>query len=188
MRQHSRHNFISVDSLQRYMQSMQALTADVERKFWAMPPDKLAVVFDGWGEGDTQYVDIISSYPSIQRSGHDSMLLALSQMGKEDSQNYEEQYNIDQFVLSGFKKPCKIVAALIGYNCSTKKVFRRRVGLLLVGFFSHRHNLDMKDLFRKFVEMVEHVQHLMRKLSYQIPAARLRKRTTLGASLDNKTR
>lgn len=185
LRRHFKHNAISLDSLTKYLRN---LTEHVEKKIAALLPEKFAVVFDGWSGGDTHYVSIFATFPSEHTMGYDSVLLGCSPMGDEDSLDATEHYRFVEEVLKIFGKSWDNVAALVGDNCSTNRCFTRRVGPLFVGCYSHRYNLAMKDVISLSLPEVGHVRELMRKLSYQIPAARLRRLTHLKAKIDNDTR
>lgn len=102
-----------------------------------MLPDKFAIVFDVWCVGDTHDVAIFAIYSSKQPSAYDSVLLALSSRGEEDSQNAMEHFEFVQLVLSVSGKSWENVAALVGDNCSTNKALARRVEALFVSCFSH---------------------------------------------------
>lgn len=185
MRKHFRHSPISVDSLMRYINK---LTHIVERHIAALLPEKFGIVFDGWAGGDTHYVGVFATYPSAKPCGFDSVLLAFAPMGDEDSQNAYEHFEFLEFVLGVYDKSFKNVAALIGDNCNTNRAFSRRVGPVFVGCHSHRYNLALKDIMAGHVDTIESVRVLMKRLSYQIPAARLRRHTKLRAKQDCETR
>lgn len=87
-----------------------------------------------------------------------------------------------------YDKNIENVVALIGDNVNTKRAFARRVGPDFVGCDSHRFNLAAKDILVSYEDIVEKVHRLMKKMSFQIPAAKLRKLTHLRPKLRNDTR
>lgn len=185
IRRHFRHEGISRRTIMNYLQK---LTAKVEEKIKALLPSRFAIVFDGWSVGDTHFVAIYATFPKANDSGFEEVLLGLSPMENEESQDANEHYDFVKFVLSVFGKTMDNVVALIGDNTSTNKAFARCLGPFFVGCHSHRYNLAMKDILEEYEEVIEKVQAIMKKLSYQIPAAKLRRFTLLKAKQRNVTR
>lgn len=63
------------------------------------------------------------------------------------------------------------VLAIMGDNTSTNKAFARKAGPSFLGCFSHRYNLDMKEILSAYSEVVGKVELVTQELMYQIPAA-----------------
>ncbi len=93
-----------------------------------------------------------------------------------------------KFVLSLFATKLDKVEALVRDNCSTNKLLARRCNVGFVGCAIYRFNPAMKDMIQKHVTIIEKVRAVMKKLSYPILAAELRKHTHLRAKCSNVTR
>ena len=91
-------------------------------------------------------------------------------------------------MLEIYNKKVEDVVALIGDNVAVNKSFARNLGIPFIGCASHRFNLAVKDILEDNQLIISKVQSIMRKLSYQIPAANLRQFTHLRAVLNNETR
>lgn len=91
-------------------------------------------------------------------------------MGAEDYLNADDHYCNVYFVLEVFKKS-----------------FARRVRSF-VSCCNHRYSLAMRDVIKVSSKKFKLVRYLMRKLSYHIPAARLRRKTSLRSNLQNVSR
>lgn len=109
-------------------------------------------------------------------------------MKNEETQNANEHYEFILFVLSVYGKTMQNVVAVVGDNCNTNRAMSRRIGPIFVGCYSHRFNLAVRDLLSKYKKVTSKVQQVMKKLSYSIPAAQLRKLTPLKAVQANDTR
>jgi len=151
-------------------------------------PDSFAVVFDGWSAGPTHYVSVFATFPAELPAGYDKLLLGIAPMGEELSQSAEEHVDFLDFVLEVFGRSRNNVAALIGDNANTNRAFARKFGAVFIGCHSHKFNLAMKDMLLEHDNVIEKVNVLMGKLSYSIPAALLRQKTSLCAKRCNTTR
>lgn len=80
------------------------------------------------------------------------------------------------------------MGAIIGNKAATNKAFAHRVGPIFIGCYSHRYNLAMMGIMSGYLDVVDKVHELMKKLNYQIPAAKLRHLTHLTVQKENKTR
>lgn len=80
------------------------------------------------------------------------------------------------------------MAAIVGDNCNVNRAFARRLGPLFVGCHNHRYQLAVEDILQTHMLNIESVRAIMRKLSFQILAAKLRRLTPLRAKLDTETR
>lgn len=185
IRKYFTHASISRTALMKYMHDLLLL---VEKKIREVLPNRLAITFDGWGSGDTHYNAVFATFPSQNDFGYDIFLLACSPMENEESLNADEHFEFLSFVLSVFGKSMDNVVAVTGDNCNTNKFMVRRTGPTFVGCHSYRINLFVQDFMQPYADIILKVSQLMRKLSYQIPSAKLRAFTTLNAKMSNATR
>lgn len=185
MRKHFKHDAMCRKTFMTYMQK---LTRVVETVIRDRLPNRFAITFDGWAGGDTHYVSVFAVFPADNVNGYDRFLLACSPMENEDSLNANEHYEFLEWVLALFEKSMDNVVAVIGDNCSTNRAMSRRIGPTFVGCHSHRFNLAVKDMISEDEDLVQIVRCLMKKLSFQIPAAKLRRLTPLKSQHANATR
>lgn len=185
IRRHFKHESICRNALLLYMRR---LMESVESKIMDMLPERFAIVFDGWSGGGTHYVGFFATYPAENELGFRKHLLGLSPMGDEDSLDASEHYDYVEYVLGVHGKKFNNVVAIICDNTSTNKAFVRRVGSFFLGCHSHRFNLAMTDILSGYSDAIDKVHELMKRLRYQIPAAKLRRLTHLTALTANKTR
>ena len=180
-RKHVNCNHISVNTLKKYMTK---LTNAVELKISASLPDKFALVFDGWSSKDTHYVSIFATYPSFCSSGYEKVLLGFSPLDDEEALNAENHVDFIKFVLGVFDKSMDNVVCLTGDNCATNLKIAKLVNQLnqfcyFVGCASHRFNLCVEDILAPHKLLVDKVNKLMHKMKNLIPAAKLRRLTSL---------
>lgn len=169
-------------------EALQKLTKVVEKRIANILPEKFSIQFDGWSGGDTHYVSIFAAFPATNANGYVSYMLACSPMENETALTASEHYEFLSFVLGLFNKSLVNVVAITGDNCNTNRSLARLGGLNFVGCASHRFNLAVKDILKRYEHSIGMIQTLMKKLSFQIPAAKLRMHTPLKATQRNETR
>lgn len=185
-REHIKHSSLSRNTLMKYLS---LLTSEVESLISAKLPDSFAIVFDGWSNGDTHYVSIFATYPYSCPLGYSKILLAMSPLGAEDNFSADAHYDLIKFVVTiVFGKSMECIVAIIGDNCNTNRALGRHFNAHFVGCYSHRFNLAVKDVLTNNTLTIEKVQKIMKKLSCQLPAAKLRRFTHLKAKQNNVTR
>ncbi|RHY54374.1 hypothetical protein DYB34_008861 [Aphanomyces astaci] len=167
---------------------MHALCTHVERKIASQLPDQFDLVHDGWSHGSTHYLATFATFPSSDPIGYTRTLLVFAPIYNEDSLSADVHYKFTVFVLELYGKTWDNVIALIGDNCSTNGAFARRAGVPLIGCASHRFNLFMSDVLADHANFIDQVNQLMTKLRFTLPAARLRRLTSLVAKTNKTTR
>lgn len=76
--------------------------------------DVLALVIDGWTDGDTHHVAILSAYPSQDfKWGCQNVLFGFASVKDEDFVNAQAHFEHIQFVLRILPRSLKNVSALI---------------------------------------------------------------------------
>ena len=75
------------------------LTGCVERKIRSMLPDKIAIVFDGWSNGYYHYVGTFASFTTNLAAGYRAVLLGISMMENEETQNAEDHIRYIEYLL-----------------------------------------------------------------------------------------
>lgn len=139
---HIKHSPISVDTIMSYLPK---LTAHVEKKVAELLPDRFAVL-DGWSGGDTLYVAVFGSFPKNHPLGYYLVLLAIAPKEDGDSLKTKDLSEYLKFVLSAYDKKMANVVAIVGDKETKNKPFARCVGQSLVGCYSHRYKLVLKDV------------------------------------------
>lgn len=171
------------------MKLMTGVTKLVEQRISASLPDIFALCFDGWSSGQTHYVALYATFPSSETGcGWDKVLLALSPMGDETSQNADEHIQFIDRSLEFFGKSRSNVVALIGDNCAVNTSIATKAKLYFIGCSSHRFNLAVQDHLDDYHEEIAQVRSIMVLLRNLIPAGKLRKLTPLCPRLNNVTR
>lgn len=80
------------------------------------------------------------------------------------------------------------IAVVIEDIENTNRAFARQESPFFVCCYSHRYNLALKDGLANQHDVILRVRHLMQTISFQIPAALLRKETHLRAKIEVETR
>lgn len=126
----------------------------VENKFRNELLERFAIIFDTWSGGDTHYVAFFASYPA--------------------SNDFSRFCPVFQTYMEN-------IVAVVGDNCNTNRSISKGIGPTFVGCHSNRFNLAVRDIIAQNSNVVCRVQTLILKLSYHIPAAKLRGFTPLKA-------
>lgn len=79
-------------------------------------------------------------------------------------------------------------AALIENNANTNRAFAWKFGATIIGCYSHKFNMAIKDLILEHETMKEKVNVFIEKLFYSIPEALLREKVILSGKRCNTTR
>lgn len=170
------------------MRYMSMLITVVEERIESILPDRFAVMFDGWPGGDTQYMSVFVWFPAHRRCGFDSVVLVMAPMEDADFFSVEEHYEFPKLILSVYEKSIKNVVAFVGDNTIKNRTFACWIGHFFVCCHSHRFILTVNDILATFDTVLEKVYLAMKKTSFQIAAAKLRKLTHLRSKLRNDTR
>jgi len=182
---HIKYGSLSVKSLKKYMN---LLAEKVEKKLAEILPSKFALIFDGWTAGDTHYVALYASFSSNNDLGFSTALLSFAPLDTETSQSAKAHQKYIEYVLNLYGKSMSNVAAIVGDNCNTNRALAKLCMVGFVGCASHRYNLAYKDLLTPQKDIIEKVSKVMKKFGNPIPAAKLRKLTTIKPKLHVVTR
>lgn len=80
----------------------------MENKTKSTLPDKVAIIFDGWADGNTYYDSVFATCQSDQPAGYDSVLLELTPMEDEDSLDANKHFELLQFIFQVFGESIKM--------------------------------------------------------------------------------
>lgn len=114
-------------------------------------------------------------------------MMAIMPMRDEESHGADKHYESHKLVLSVYDKNIENVVAPIGDNANTNWACPQRLDPFFVGCQSHGFILAVKDILVSYEYIVEKVHRVMKKMSFQIPAAKLHKPTHLRLKLRNDT-
>lgn len=80
---------LNYDAMHRksFMNYMQNITRLVEKVIRDGLPNRFAMTFDGWAEGDTNFVSVFAVFYADNVNGYDLFLFACSPMANEESIN-----------------------------------------------------------------------------------------------------
>ena len=170
------------------MKYLISLTKRAKFKARQCLPNLFSFVFDGWSESATHMIVIFSGVSADNGSGYKTYLLGFSPFENEASQSAEKQKLYAEFVLNLFGKNWNNVAALFGYNCNTNKAFATLLDKPLVGSYSHRFNIAVKDLLETHKNSYSKSTRSNETLKNPIPDALLRQVKHLRAKSNNATR
>lgn len=174
--------------LNTFKNYLSLLTRRTERKIAATLPDRIELVFDGQTTPDAHYVGVFSTYLVENKDSFGMACVAPSPMENETIQTADEHNNFLSYVLSNFAMSFKNVMALIGDNCSTIQSIATYFREPLIGFFSHRFQLFVREVIYETEDAVKQVHSLMVKLLTPLFRANLHKYTHLRAKLNNNAR
>ena len=169
--------------------AISVVTKKVEEHITRILPNKFALIFDGWGSGDTHFVGVFVTF--MEKEAKKLYLLAMSPMEDETSQSAAEHKQFLLSTLATYGKSLDNVCAFIGDNCSTNQALATSCNVPLIGCFSHILNLAVKNVMLADDEVkiiIEKVAELMRVLKTAKGAAHLRNITDLKAVKKNETR
>lgn len=149
--------------------------------------DKFALSFDRWSSFQTHFcvLRIISSRELIGKS---RVLLAFCPFGNAEQLTADEHKDVLNFVLSVSVKKRKTVVCLIGDIYSSKKSFPSKLNLAMIGCYSHRFNLALKDILSIHESNLTVMSTPMWKLQILTSAAKLRSFTNLCPVVKIKTK
>lgn len=89
---------------------------------------------------------LFATFATTNHDRYEKIVLAMSLMGKGDSQNSKEHFDILSFVITGvFSKSMNDVGASVGDICSISRASLRSFSLRFVEGYSHRYNLAICD-------------------------------------------
>lgn len=108
-------------------------------------------------------------------------------MKNEDSLDADEHYKFVDYTLRVKGKSFDNVIAISGDKTSTNKALAPNFGPIFVGCFSHLFNLAMNDILQGYDGLIKNIKALMKKLTVEIRATKLRGMTSRSAQIANVT-
>lgn len=127
------------------------------------------------------YIGVFETFPGDNDLGYERVVLEIYPLDDETSQNLREHFELTIFVLSVFERTMANVVAVVGENTTTNRTFSQIVGRTFVGCHNHRFNMKVNDLISGNQKIMDKMQSIIRKLSYCIPSAMLRRLATISA-------
>ncbi len=116
-------------------------------------PEKFGIAFDGWSEDGEHWVAFFAVCPNQQ-----SYLLAFEPT--PDTENGQSSLGSSAYkslleaTLQSYEKRLDDVLFLCGDNCNTNKALANLCQLPLVGCASHRLNLAVSLIFRRYINEI----------------------------------
>ena len=158
-------------------------------------PDKFALIFDGWTEGNVRYIGVSVSFVTIVNSNEVVVRSLLSMRplltGEINGMTATDHLHHLSKVLQTYGKSDANIVCLIGDNCSVNKCMSRLLKLPLIGCGSHKFNLAVRKRISnqpQLEDIISKVASVMRKASTLKVSAQLRKLTSLHTVKENDTR
>lgn len=91
------------------------------------------------------------------------------------------------FVISVFEKNISTIFAVVAYSFNNNKTILHRVGPSFVRCHCYRLNLYVQDVINQLRYEMTKISALIKQLSFDLPAAKVRSATPLSAVQCNKT-
>jgi hypothetical protein len=165
-------------------------------------PSAIGVAFDGWTESSVHYLAVFAVGPGVKGG---KVLLGFSPFDQEDKLDADEHIDYITSVLHVFDKDIATdVAYSAADNCSTNRSVATKTNIPLIGCNSHKLNLAVSSFFglrhepgrvdtrsvlqKARAQRLESVSSVMIKFRTIKGRATLKKYSTKGAILANKTR
>ena len=167
------------------------LTQQVESNIAKDLPDLFGLILDGWTDlsTSTHYYGIFACYPDKNNPDTSvTPLLGFSPLLDETRLNADNHVELITFVLGVYGKEISNVVFLVGDNENLNPRIASDLGVPLLGCYSHRLNLAVKQFVATKIDLVKKIQEIMKKLSNLKKSAELRKVTNLRPMIQNDTR
>ena len=178
-----KHKSVSSSSLKKYILSLVPLVEEAVKN--ELPPT-FGVIFDGWSHGLYHYVAAIATY--VVDGEPQETLLACAPLTSDEALGAAQHEEFFEATLEYYDKALDDVCVLMGDNCATNQAIATRLGVPLVGCFSHRFNLAVQAFLAHYVDLINKVDRLMGQLRNLKNAARLRAVIRVVALRRNATR
>ncbi|RHZ16442.1 hypothetical protein DYB31_000992, partial [Aphanomyces astaci] len=166
--------------------AMDKVTRNVEAKIAAELPDVFGLCIDGWTDGSKHFCAIFATY-AVANARH-TPLLAMSPLLKPDSMDADAHIAFIEETLGLYGKELANLAFLTGDNCSTNVSMAAKMGVPLVGCYSHKFNLAMKAFLLPYESDLLSIHAIMKRLGRLRPAGELTRFTDLLPICRNVTR
>lgn len=163
---------ISRTTLMKYLDQ---LAFEVEEVLTRILPDRFAISFDGWDNGNSSnYCGVFVMWYDEVKKKDNVYLLRLAQLSRSDDFGADCHIETLTGFLARVGKTLANVVVLCGDNCETNLAIARRSGIHFMGCHSHRLNLGVKLFLLPDEVLLEKVNSLMVALSTKKNCGRLR--------------
>lgn len=108
-----------------------------------------------------------------------SILLAFPLRDDKDSSTARKHEFPVNFVFSAYNRDIDHVVAVVGIDEISNQVYGRCIGPTTVACHSHRYTVAVFVHFDDCQHVIAKVSFLMRRISFQMPSAKLRRTATL---------
>lgn len=170
-RKHVRHEFISFDTVIKYLHKLMYHT---EFSLTTVLPDSFSILHDGWSDGDTKYLCLFASFSAPTANLFGTSFLVFSPMDDETNLGVEEHCKLLKFSLVVYSKNMINVLFLIGDTCNGNKAVSHRLSLPFIGYLYHRFNVDVSHILDNYYSSIKQVRSIIMKRKNLIPAAKCR--------------
>ena len=163
---------ISRTTLMKYMDQ---LGFEIEGVLSEILPDRFALAFDGWDNGNqTNYCGVFVMWHDEVKAKDHVYLLRLAPLLRLDNFGANSHIETLNGFLARIGKTMANVVVLCGDNCETNLAIARRSGIHFMGCHSHRFNLSVKLFLPPDEGLLDKVNSLMVALSTKKNCGRLR--------------
>lgn len=166
------------------MKHIDQLGYEIEGILKDILPDRFAVAFDGWDNGNnTNYCGVFVMWYDNEKAINRVYLLRMAPLYRADDYGADSHIQTLVRFLGRVGKTLENVVVLCGDNCETNLAIARRTGIHFMGCHSHRLNLAVKLFLQPDEVILEKVNSLMIALSTKKNCGRLRAQNCLSMPL-----
>ena len=154
---------ISRTTLMKYMDQ---LGYEIEEVLSRILPDRFALAFDGWDNGNsTNYCGVFVMWYDAEKNKDHIYLLRLAPLLRPADFGADSHIETLKGFLSRVGKTLDNVVCLCGDNCETNLAIARRTGIQFMGCHAHRLNLGVKLFLLPDEALLDKINTLMSALS-----------------------
>ncbi|RHY26879.1 hypothetical protein DYB32_007205 [Aphanomyces invadans] len=166
--------------------NMESLTKSVQEKIAREIPTVFDICMDGWTDGSNHFCAIFACY--CIGSECFTPLLAMSPLLELDRLDADAHIDFIDSTLGTYGKQTSDIAFVTADNCATNASIASKLGVPLVGCYSHKFNLAMKAYLVDYESELAAVHAIMGRLGRLRAGGELKRYTELKPVPRNVTR
>jgi hypothetical protein len=176
VRRYSNLAHISRTTLMKYLDQ---LAFDCEGVLIGKVPDRFAIIFDGWDDGNsTNYLGIFVTYYDEKLEKVMTYLLRLSPLLRAGDYGAGSHIETTTMWLNNMEKSWDNVIAIMGDNCSCNISIGHKAATPFIGCYSHRLQLAVDIYLEEYKDLLKTIKNLAIALCTKKRVGQLRKGAT----------
>lgn len=181
---------VSIKTIKKYFK---LVYEKVKNKVKLKLPSNFGLIFDGWKEGLYHYVAVFAVYEENGKTVYPLLgfrPIPDDETRKDYSLSAESHEKLFEIILDIYDKNLSNVLFFVGDNCNTNKSLASLCQVPLIGCYSHRFNLEVKNFIvdQECEDLLENINSIMKLLKSTKRAAKLARSTSLLPKKRNVTR